>query len=522
MSSGKKKKQGMEALPPFILRYLQGINIHRYSPAFLKLTPPGILEDWGGDIQRFGINHPVRETPVSDAAGYLEGFFPLKRSSIILPNVETTPGIYADLHLLRENDRSTWVLFLDQTEDQEKLRSLLQRCNELQRRQKMSGPPSPGPVCAQILRQLNIAVFQEIEANRFAVIGVLPSWFRQLFEKCAVVDPQGEVNPVSCFPFLELFINTEAREAWKHDEHLMVTSDLWIESDAQGNEYYFEAVAAVIDQKKILLVRMVNAETCRNRFHIQKGREKSLAYEKVVKTEKMLRSFLANMSHELRTPMNAILGISKMLHKYYGENLTAKQIEGLQLIYQSGERLLKLINDLLDLSKLEAGKMQVLLKPAAVDDVIGAVEKLIAPLIRDKEIAFSVKKGPGVPLRIVTDEEKIHQVLLNLLGNAVKFTPRGEIRLEVDAREEKLYFEVHDTGIGISEAHLPYIFETFTQVDGSVSGEYGGTGLGLALCKKLLSLLKGEITARSQLGRGSVFTFQIPLSVPTDPIEMKS
>jgi signal transduction histidine kinase len=158
-----------------------------------------------------------------------------------------------------------------------------------------------------------------------------------------------------------------------------------------------------------------------------------------------------------------------------------------------------------------------LLKPAAVDDVIGAVEKLIAPLIRDKEIAFSVKKGPGVPLRIVTDEEKIHQVLLNLLGNAVKFTPRGEIRLEVDAREEKLYFEVHDTGIGISEAHLPYIFETFTQVDGSVSGEYGGTGLGLALCKKLVTLLKGEIDVRSQVGRGSVFTFYIPLTVPPTP-----
>ena len=221
--------------------------------------------------------------------------------------------------------------------------------------------------------------------------------------------------------------------------------------------------------------------------------------------------FLANMSHEIRTPLNAIIGMSKTLCKYDIDNLTSKQLEGLGIMYKSSQRLLSLINNILDISKIESGKIDVKLTSFSLDAVIAGIRSMATTLIGDKAIEFSIQKSDLVPANIVSDAQKLHAILTNIIGNSVKFTDRGEIILEIYVEGDQLYFKVSDTGIGIDEHNLTNIFEEFTQVDSSTTRKYQGTGLGLAISKKMVELLGGEIKAESKLDEGTVITFFVPL-----------
>jgi signal transduction histidine kinase/ActR/RegA family two-component response regulator len=221
--------------------------------------------------------------------------------------------------------------------------------------------------------------------------------------------------------------------------------------------------------------------------------------------------FLANMSHEIRTPMNAIIGMSKTLCKYDTDNLTSKQLEGLEIMHQSSQRLLSLINNLLDISKIESGKMDVKLTSFSLDAVIAGIRSMATTLIGDKTIDFSVQKNNLVPAKIISDAQKLHAILTNIIGNSVKFTDKGEIILEIYIEDDQLYFKVSDTGIGIDEHNIKNVFEEFTQADSSTTRKYQGTGLGLAISKKMVELLGGEIKAESKLGEGTVITFFVPL-----------
>jgi signal transduction histidine kinase/CheY-like chemotaxis protein len=503
-----------QSLPRPVLDYMQSFNIGRHYPAFLKLSPAGLVKEFGGDLERFGISSPPLDTPAGDTALYLEGMLPLKTPTIILPGLETTPGVFADIHMFKENHSFTWVVFLDATELETKLRSILQKTNELQLKESQYRKSLAENVPAHVLMHLNIALFQRVEPDRYKVVGELPQWFKDAFTRCDV--PTGDQpQPHHCFPFLEYFLHYEAPKIWDAVSEDMLTSDLWIETDPSNREYYLEAAALWLKNKKILMIRRVDEEHGHFHPHIQKGREKSLAYERLKKTERFLKSFIANMSHELRTPMNAIMGISRMFTNYYADNLTEKQKEGLQLIHQSGKRLLDIINSLLDLTKIEAGKMDLLTAPLVLEDLLRGMEKMTQALIKDKnkDISVRLRLTAGLPRRIVADEGKLNQVLVNLLGNAVKFTKKGEIRLSCYVHGEQLYFTVKDTGIGISSEHLTDIFESFVQADGSMTREYGGTGLGLALCKKLVKLMDGNISVHSELNKGSVFTFFIPYEI---------
>ena len=223
-------------------------------------------------------------------------------------------------------------------------------------------------------------------------------------------------------------------------------------------------------------------------------------------------AFLATMSHELRTPMNAIIGISGMLAKYDTENLTKKQFEGLQLIGKSGDRLLSLINDVLDISKVEANKMEVILDTVDLPELLAGLEKLAVNLIGEKPVDFFVQKSAHVPNAVITDGKKVNQVLTNLIGNAAKFTDLGEIVLRTYVAEKRLFFEVRDTGIGIGEKDLPHIFEEFHQVDSTDTRKHGGTGLGLAVCEKFVKLMAGTIEIESTIGRGTTVRFHIPFA----------
>ncbi len=222
------------------------------------------------------------------------------------------------------------------------------------------------------------------------------------------------------------------------------------------------------------------------------------------------------MSHEFRTPMNVVIGISKALISYDSSNLNDEQIEGLKHIFQSGTRLLDLVNDLLDLAKIESGKMVVTLKPFSIEKLLGDLKGLAEELTKEKNLTFSVRKSQNMPEYLISDQRKLYQILVNLISNAVKFTEKGKIQLYVYKLKAHLFFEVRDTGIGIGKDNIEKVFEKFSQIDSSAQKKYKGTGLGLALCKDLVTLLDGQINIESELDKGSLVRFSIPFQTANE------
>src|SRR6185437_10814219 len=237
------------------------------------------------------------------------------------------------------------------------------------------------------------------------------------------------------------------------------------------------------------------------------------------KANRLKSEFLASMSHELRTPINALIGYaSLMLDRIYGD-LTPRQEEGLNRIQGAAQHLLALINDILDLAKIEAGRMPLHLDDVTLGDIVTEISQQIEPMVKKKQLSFNVDI-PSKTLILHTDRTKVKQILLNLLSNAVKFTHHGGIWLNVSKDDEDLRFDVRDTGIGIREADLESIWEDFRQVDQSRTREFGGTGLGLSITRKLVDALGGHVFAESTFGKGSTFTVVLPIKSvhrPDDP-----
>ncbi|MFT4175895.1 MAG: response regulator [Luteolibacter sp.] len=222
--------------------------------------------------------------------------------------------------------------------------------------------------------------------------------------------------------------------------------------------------------------------------------------------------FLANMSHELRTPLNSSLILARLLAENAGENLTPEQVKYAQTIESSGKDLLALINDVLDLSKIEAGHMEVSPERVRVSRMVNGLRDIFEPMTSQKGLALKIEITPEVPERIETDPQRLEQVLKNLLSNAVKFTSEGEISLRVSARpRNRVAFAVTDTGIGIPKDKQKIIFDPFFQADGTTARKYGGTGLGLSISRNLTRLLGGEIALASKGGEGSTFTILLPV-----------
>jgi signal transduction histidine kinase/CHASE3 domain sensor protein/DNA-binding response OmpR family regulator len=234
-------------------------------------------------------------------------------------------------------------------------------------------------------------------------------------------------------------------------------------------------------------------------------------------TTKYKSEFLANMSHELRTPLNSILLLSRLMSENNQENLSSEQIEYAQVIQNSGQSLLSLIDEILDLSKIEAGKMHMEFQDIAVREITNDLRSLFAPVAKEKNIDFTINIAEDVPARIETDKMRIQQILKNLISNALKFTAKGSVHLNIrkhDKNDSVIVFAVKDTGIGIPQDKQRLIFEAFQQADGSTRRQFGGTGLGLSISRELSRLLGGQIELSSEPGKGSEFRLLVPLSKP--------
>uniref|UniRef100_UPI001032F6C7 CHASE3 domain-containing protein n=1 Tax=Pseudomonas antarctica TaxID=219572 RepID=UPI001032F6C7 len=233
--------------------------------------------------------------------------------------------------------------------------------------------------------------------------------------------------------------------------------------------------------------------------------------DELQRSSKYKSEFLANMSHELRTPLNSSLILAKLLAENPQDNLSAEQVKFAESIYSAGNDLLNLINDILDISKVEAGKLEVRPENSSVVRLVDGLRGMFEPLAADRKLAFQVEVQNDAPTLLFTDRQRLEQILKNLLSNAIKFTEQGAVSLSVSrAPGEGIAFTVRDSGIGIALDQQESIFEAFRQADGTTNRRYGGTGLGLSISRDLATLLGGYISVTSEPGKGSVFTLVLP------------
>ncbi|HEU4478447.1 MAG TPA: ATP-binding protein [Pyrinomonadaceae bacterium] len=244
-------------------------------------------------------------------------------------------------------------------------------------------------------------------------------------------------------------------------------------------------------------------------------------YQQLETANRHKSDFLASMSHEFRTPLNAIIGYGRLIRRETEGQIAPLQKENLEDLLNNAERLLNLIDSLLDFAKIEAGKMEVRLEAVRVDEVIRGAASTIESMLNPRSVRLISEISTNIP-PLNTDREKLRQIILNLLGNAAKFTEQGEIRISASPQNGTLKLVVSDTGIGIEKKDLDQIFEKFHQGDLSTIRKYRGTGLGLAIVKKFVNVLGGEVSVQSEVGEGSTFTVTVPFAAPAQQKEQRA
>ena len=313
--------------------------------------------------------------------------------------------------------------------------------------------------------------------------------------------------------------NMRTEELLAQSQSLTIELQKQSEELRETNDELQEKASLLSEQNRDIEIKNEEIELAR------RGLEEKAA--QLALSSKYKSEFLANMSHELRTPLNSMLILSRLLAENEDRSLTDREVEFARTIHSAGNDLLSLINDILDLSKVEAGRMELDLAPVALSDVYLDAERAFRHVAEQKGLSFGVQIDPALPGSIVSDEQRLGQVLKNLLSNAFKFTHEGEVRLSIgypadrrslrtDALRDAdangvIEFSVIDTGVGIPDDKLNLIFEAFQQADGTTSRKYGGTGLGLSISREIARLLGGEIQVDSGVGRGSRFSLFLPL-----------
>ncbi|MFD7742958.1 HAMP domain-containing protein [Streptomyces sp. MJM8645] len=310
-------------------------------------------------------------------------------------------------------------------------------------------------------------------------------------------------------------------------ESQRLTAELQVRSqELQARRDELQASNAELEEKADLLAAQNRDIETKNLEIEQARQELEERAHQLSLASKYKSEFLANMSHELRTPLNSLLILAQLLAQNPTRNLTAKQVEYAGIIHSAGSDLLQLINDILDLSKVEAGKMDLNIEAVPLRALLDYVEATFRPLTSQKNLAFTVRTVQQIPAELLTDDYRLRQVLRNLLSNAVKFTEQGRVELRIEPADETdlpdavrrggpvLAFHVSDTGVGIAPQHVESVFGAFQQADGTTSRKYGGTGLGLSISREIAYLLGGAITVESTLGRGSTFTLYVPATRP--------
>lgn len=313
----------------------------------------------------------------------------------------------------------------------------------------------------------------------------------------------------------ELLEETQAQSEELQSQHGEL-ENINSELEAQSEKLQASEEELKVQQEELLQANSELEERSRlleekNEMIVERNLEIQAKAEALEVSTKYKSEFLANMSHELRTPLNSILLLSRLLSENHQQNLSGEQVEYAQVIQSSGNGLLTLIDEILDLSKIESGKMELEYSDVSIEDIVKETKALFTTVASEKKIEFIIQPDARLPKFIETDKLRLEQILRNLISNAMKFTSQGSVTLHIKKEGSAMAFIVSDTGIGIPKEKQQSIFDAFQQADGSTRRKYGGTGLGLSISRELAKLLGGEISLKSKEEQGSEFTLTIPV-----------
>jgi len=509
----------------------------------------------GGSLGAYGVADLRAGAPALDHLTVLHGLVIEDGERLVLPFVEVRPGLYADVHIVGVGPLD-WVVLLDTTESAVERKLVQQIANErallratLARREEelaelrsamsRAAPAPPetrgSAALGDVLAAMGAAPLEYLGDGHFRALGPLPHWFELLYPSS---DPHHRINLAEKSPFLEMAI-PDAEAFWERRAPGQQRAGPWTETDPSGTEWHIEAAALCAGDRRILVLTANRRGEDERHEVVQRAREASLRFNREItqsqrlqveltrakesaeEQNRTLSAFLAGMSHELRTPLQSIIGYSDMLREEAESAGLKDYVADLTTIHSSGKHLLALINDVLDLSKIEAGRMELYVEPFDVAAQVLEAVKVAQPLAQKNN--NTIRTDLAAELGTMhSDATRLRQILLNLLSNACKFTKDGTVTVSAHrlsrsspGEPETLEFAVSDTGIGMNEEQLARLFQPYRQADASTSKKYGGTGLGLSISRMLARLMGGDITVASTPGRGSTFTLRVPASIPT-------
>lgn len=499
----------LKNLPKEIVKYL----VEELPPftglLLVKTDENGIIEGYYGQYLDYFTEEPKAGKNIHDYSPALFSMIPPLVSPMVLNNIKSTTQNYADIHIIETSAESYWVIFMDQTNEVEKIRDILQQINSKKLKLE-SGKISEEKSFFNVFEYLQLRVI----GDKIAIIeSPVPLWFKRLNYNYTVGD---NIVYSELFPYLEVF-EYEANDFWSTMTNGRLKSGIWIESTADGNDITLNANAIYYDDEKYLLIQEVEEGLGGTQMALQMARDQKLAYEKLEKAERKLKTlleykdkFVSIVSHDLRSPVAAVLGIAELLlnDKEEIEKLSDFNKDMLVSIKEEMLRLLDYNDKLYHWSNLELGNFEIVKNKVNLQKLIEAAGRTANQKMQAKNITFSTNLTKSLTVNV--DSTLFLQVLNNLLANAIKFTPEnGNISIDVKQVKDKLEIAVVDSGVGMSVDISKNIFKGFARNSTIGTGGEKGTGLGLGIVKKIIDAHGFKIKVESKINEGSQFIISI-------------
>ncbi len=496
-----------ESLPRHIINYL----LEKLPPyarlLVLHSDVAGNLLAWYGPWEFYFDIPPQRGNKLSQIIPFLEGVFPLPEKTIEMPKLQLNENKWVDINILKDTDESQWIFISDCTKETLELESLLQRVNEKQLKTESKHNELLNNPFGQV-QLFQVATFEKYSKTLYRLCGEPPAWLNVL--KPEIIKRFTAIQLSEYFPFLEIF-DAELADLLKTNNRSFYNSGIWIESDAEGKEYFLRAFMTLIDNKKYLLIRMLNEDLLGEQDTIQKAREQQLAFEHLAKAKKKLQElldykdkFVSIITHDLRSPIASVLGATEMLinDKELIDQIDEFNKEILIAMREEMNRMLDYNDKLYHWSNLELGNFELEPETIAISELLAIVEKTFQNKFIEKGIQFLSSYDENGPLKV--DITLFLQVLNNLVGNALKFTPEGgNIQISYQQNESGRHLVISDSGTGMPEEKAAHLFDRSSQESSLGTKGEKGSGLGLGIVKRIIDAHHFSIHATSKPGKGT-------------------
>ncbi len=504
----------LKNLPEEIIQYLVDELPPFTGILILRTDSDGNILDYHGPHKEYLRTKPIIGKPIHEYVPALFSMVPPLVSPMILNKIQSKDSVYADIHIIEAIEDEYWVFFVDQSNNVEGIRDIIQKMNEekFQKETKNKSGNSESINPYSVFGDLILEVSSEDSA---IIRSTVPQWFNQMLPGIITNSP---IDFKSIFPFLEVFM-IDATQFWETKQNGKFKSGIWTESISNGDDISLSAMAIMVDSNRYLLIRQLEEDLNQEQLYYQMAREQKLAYEKLEKTERKLKKlldykdkFVSIVSHDLRSPVAAVLGISDLLVNDKDE-LSKLSYFYQDLILNIKEEMIRLLdyNDkLYHWSNLELGNFKIVKEKMSLKNIIEIAERTSKAKFKSKNIKFSTNLKKDISVNV--DRALFLQVLNNLVSNSVKFTPEnGSISINVSEGKDKIEIAVVDSGVGMTEEIYGNIFSGFTRKSTIGTSGEKGTGLGLGIVKKIIDSHEFSIRVESEIGKGSEFIISIPI-----------